>query len=159
MRRTLPRPPGSLVSPRPPSRKTLVDAPVAARPALRDILSPTGGTASKQLYFAGSMAARGLPCAPTPLTSVIGYLELAREDETLGETTAGFLDVARRNADQLLIVQDLLADQVARSGTEKLRLRQRRIVVAHGAQIGARSMPGEGSTFTLRFPLEAPEAG
>lgn len=34
-----------------------------------------------------------------------------------------------------------------------------RIVVAHGAQIGARSTPGEGSTFTLRFPLEAPEAG
>jgi light-regulated signal transduction histidine kinase (bacteriophytochrome) len=91
---------------------------------------------------------------------VIGYLELAREDETLDEATAGFLDVARRNADQLpLIVQHLLADQVARSGTEKLRLRQRRIVVAHGAQIGVRSTPGEGSTFTLRFPLEAPEAG
>lgn len=35
----------------------------------------------------------------------------------------------------------------------------RRFVVAHGAQIGVRSTPGEGSTFTLRFPLEAPEAG
>lgn len=34
----------------------------------------------------------------------------------------------------------------------------RRIVAAHGAQIGVRSTPGEGSTFTLRFPLEAPEA-
>ncbi len=34
----------------------------------------------------------------------------------------------------------------------------RRIVVAHGAQIGVRSTPGEGSTSTLRLPLEAPEA-
>lgn len=64
----------------------------------------------------------------TPLTSVIGYLELAREDETLDEQTSGFLDVAHRNADQLLlIVQDLLADQVSRAGTEELTLRPRRL--------------------------------
>ena len=64
----------------------------------------------------------------TPLTSVIGYLELAQDDVDLSRETASYLQVAQRNADQLLlIVQDLLADQVARSGTEKLTLRPARL--------------------------------
>lgn len=64
----------------------------------------------------------------TPLTSVIGYLELAQDDVDLSRETASYLQVAQRNADQLLlIVQDLLADQVARSGTEKLTLRSARL--------------------------------
>lgn len=64
----------------------------------------------------------------TPLTSVIGYLELARDDQDLSRATASYLDVADRNAEQLLlIVQDLLADQVARAGTEKLTLRSVRL--------------------------------
>ena len=64
----------------------------------------------------------------TPLTSVIGYLELAQDDGDLSRETASYLQVAQRNADQLLlIVQDLLADQVARSGTEKLTLRPARL--------------------------------
>ena len=64
----------------------------------------------------------------TPLTSVIGYLELARDDVDLSRETAGYLEVAHRNAEQLLlIVQDLLADQVARSSTEKLALRSVRL--------------------------------
>ena len=64
----------------------------------------------------------------TPLTSVIGYLELAQDDVDLSRETASYLQVAQRNADQLLmIVQDLLADQVARSGAEKLTLRPARL--------------------------------
>ncbi|WP_172805647.1 ATP-binding protein [Brachybacterium avium] len=64
----------------------------------------------------------------TPLTSVIGYLELARDDLDLSKETASYLQVANRNAEQLLlIVQDLLADQVARSGTQELVLRPRRL--------------------------------
>ena len=39
----------------------------------------------------------------TPLTSVIGYLELARDDVDLSRETAGYLEVAHRNAEQLLL--------------------------------------------------------
>ena len=64
----------------------------------------------------------------TPLTSVIGYLELARDDLDLSRDTASYLEVANRNAEQLLlIVQDLLQDQVERSGPEKLTLRPARL--------------------------------
>lgn len=64
----------------------------------------------------------------TPLTSVIGYLELAMDDEELPEGTAGYLTVANRNAEQLLtLVQDLLHDQVARSTVDGLELRPHRV--------------------------------
>lgn len=64
----------------------------------------------------------------TPLTSVIGYLELARDDLDLSRETASFLDVANRNADQLLtIVEELLRDQAARSSSGLLALRAGRI--------------------------------
>lgn len=80
-----------------------MDAPVAARPALRGV-SPTGGTAPSSCTSPASWRPWVTHEPPTPLTSVIGYLELAAEDETLDETTAGFLDAARRNADQLLLI-------------------------------------------------------
>lgn len=64
----------------------------------------------------------------TPLTSVIGYLELARDDLDLSRETGSFLDVAHRNAEQLLsIVEELLRDQASRSGTDALTLRPTRI--------------------------------
>jgi NtrC-family two-component system sensor histidine kinase KinB len=64
----------------------------------------------------------------TPLTSVIGYLDLAREDPALPAEAAAYLEVANRNAEQLLtIVSDLLQDQVLRSTEEKLTLRPRRL--------------------------------
>ncbi|WP_422115696.1 ATP-binding protein [Brachybacterium sp. UNK5269] len=64
----------------------------------------------------------------TPLTSVIGYLDLAREEPDLPAGAAGYLEVANRNAEQLLtLVSDLLADQVLRSTDEGLRLRPRRV--------------------------------
>jgi len=83
----------------------------------------------------------------TPLTSVIGYLELARDDQDLSRETASYLEVAQRNAEQLLvIVQDLLADQVARSGTQELVLRPRRL-----SEIARQS--------TESFALRATEVG
>lgn len=64
----------------------------------------------------------------TPLTSVIGYLELAQDTPGLPGDAAAHLAVANRNAEQLLlIVQDLLADQVTRSGPQDLELRPRRL--------------------------------
>ena len=45
----------------------------------------------------------------TPLTSIMGYLELVRDDDNLTEEQVGFLAVADRNADRLLrLVNDLL---------------------------------------------------
>jgi signal transduction histidine kinase len=45
----------------------------------------------------------------TPLTSIMGYLELAMDDETLGEEPRTYLDVVQRNSERLLrLVNDLL---------------------------------------------------
>jgi signal transduction histidine kinase len=45
----------------------------------------------------------------TPLTSILGYLELALDDETLDTSTRSMLEVASSNADRLLaLVADLL---------------------------------------------------
>jgi signal transduction histidine kinase len=58
----------------------------------------------------------------TPLTSIIGYLELVLDDDNLTEEQRGFLNVADRNADRLLrLVNDLLF--VARFEAGELELR------------------------------------
>ncbi len=45
----------------------------------------------------------------TPLTSIMGYLELVLDEDNLSEEQRGFLNVADRNADRLLrLVNDLL---------------------------------------------------
>jgi len=95
----------------------------------------------------------------TPLTSVIGYLELAQDDLDLSKETASYLGVANRNAEQLLlIVQDLLADQVARSGTQELTLRARRLseIAREAAESFALRAAEEGITLELDLK-ETPE--
>lgn len=95
----------------------------------------------------------------TPLTSVIGYLELAQDDVDLSRETASYLQVAQRNADQLLlIVQDLLADQVARSGTEKLTLRPARLseIAQQAAESVALRAEARGIILERRI-VETPE--
>ncbi|MEX8031404.1 sensor histidine kinase [Microbacterium sp. 20-116] len=52
----------------------------------------------------------------TPLTSIIGYLELALDDETLDLGTRDRLEVAERNASRLL---ELVADILAVSSTSR----------------------------------------
>jgi signal transduction histidine kinase len=45
----------------------------------------------------------------TPLTSIMGYLELALDDDGLGEEPRSYLEVVQRNSDRLLrLVNDLL---------------------------------------------------
>ena len=45
----------------------------------------------------------------TPLTSIMGYLELTMDDETLGEEPRSYLEVVQRNSERLLrLVNDLL---------------------------------------------------
>jgi len=46
----------------------------------------------------------------TPLTSILGYLDLATEEQDLPATARGYLEVAQRNGERLLeIVADILA--------------------------------------------------
>ncbi|SDN38628.1 His Kinase A (phospho-acceptor) domain-containing protein [Cryobacterium flavum] len=50
----------------------------------------------------------------TPLTSILGYLELALDDETLDPSTRRMLEVASKNSDRLLaLVADLLTTAAA----------------------------------------------
>ncbi|HEX9378487.1 MAG TPA: HAMP domain-containing sensor histidine kinase [Gaiellaceae bacterium] len=65
----------------------------------------------------------------TPLTSIMGYLELVLDDENLTEEQRGFLNVADRNADRLLrLVNDLLF--VARFEAGELELRRAELDLA-----------------------------
>jgi signal transduction histidine kinase len=65
----------------------------------------------------------------TPLTSIMGYLELAMDDETLGEEPRSYLDVVQRNSERLLrLVNDLLF--VARLEAGELDLRPTEVDLA-----------------------------
>jgi signal transduction histidine kinase len=82
----------------------------------------------------------------TPLTSIVGYLELILDDDNLTEQQRGFLDVADRNADRLLrLVNDLLF--VARFEAGQLELHPSDldladIVKQSVAEAGSRAVAG-----------------
>ena len=91
----------------------------------------------------------------TPLTSVIGYLELAQDDLDLSKETASYLQVAHRNAEQLLvIVGDLLQDQVSRSGKEKLVLRPGRLSEIAEHSVESFALRAEEAGFALISDLQ-----
>jgi signal transduction histidine kinase len=65
----------------------------------------------------------------TPLTSILGYLELTLEDEDLTDNQRGYLEVVGRNAQRLLrLVSDLLF--VARLEAGQLELQQSELDLA-----------------------------
>ena len=82
----------------------------------------------------------------TPLTSIMGYLELIVDDENLTEEQRGFLSVADRNADRLLrLVNDLLF--VARFEAGQLELHSSELDLAEVvrqsvAEAGSRAAAG-----------------
>ncbi len=65
----------------------------------------------------------------TPLTSVIGYLDLVMDDPELPERSLKHLEIAERNAEQLLtLVSDLLQDHISQEqGATKLDLQSARL--------------------------------
>lgn len=65
----------------------------------------------------------------TPLTSVIGYLDLVMDDPGLPERSLKHLEIAERNAEQLLtLVSDLLQDHISQEqGATKLDLQSARL--------------------------------
>jgi signal transduction histidine kinase len=69
----------------------------------------------------------------TPLTSILGYLELTLEDEELTPSQRGYLEVVERNAQRLLrLVSDLLF--VARLEAGQLELHESELDLAAVAQ-------------------------
>ena len=65
----------------------------------------------------------------TPLTSVIGYLDLAMDEPGLPASSLKHLEIAERNAEQLLtLVSDLLQDHISQEqGATKLDLQSSRL--------------------------------
>jgi signal transduction histidine kinase len=67
----------------------------------------------------------------TPLTSILGYLDLAIDDETVPDRARTQLQIAERNAERLLaIVADILAASSASQSSVELAISPRQIDVA-----------------------------
>ncbi|MFT4229049.1 MAG: HAMP domain-containing sensor histidine kinase [Microbacterium sp.] len=67
----------------------------------------------------------------TPLTSILGYLDLAIDDETVPDRARTQLQIAERNAERLLaIVADILAASSASRSSVELAINPREIDVA-----------------------------
>ncbi|MDX6408945.1 MAG: hypothetical protein QOE13_2016 [Gaiellaceae bacterium] len=91
----------------------------------------------------------------TPLTSIMGYLELILDDENLTEEQRGFLDVADRNADRLLrLVNDLLF--VARFEAGQLELHQTELDLAEivGQSVAEAESRAMAGGIQLRYDAE-----
>jgi signal transduction histidine kinase len=76
----------------------------------------------------------------TPLSSILGYLELLRDeddgDAPLSKDKLGFLDVAERNANRLLrLVGDLLFTAQVESGTFQLNVQAQRLAPLLAASV------------------------
>ena len=91
----------------------------------------------------------------TPSTSVIGYLELAQDGLDLSKATASRLQVAHRNTEQLLVIEEeLLQDQVSRSGEEKLVLRPSRLSESAEHSVESFALRAEGAGIALISDLQ-----
>lgn len=103
----------------------------------------------------------------TPLTSILGYVELMLDDDDdLTEYQRGPLEIIRRHSERLLtLVSDLLSSRngqlivspravnVAAIPGVGLGLSiSKAIVEAHGGSVSLRSEVGEGTTFTFAVP-------
>ncbi|MGH3036571.1 MAG: sensor histidine kinase [Gaiellaceae bacterium] len=88
----------------------------------------------------------------TPLTSITGYLELVREDESLGDETRGFLDVVDRNSQRLLrLVSDLLLVAQIESGRLTLEVDEADLRLLAQESVEALRPVAEGGSVELRL--------
>jgi len=77
----------------------------------------------------------------TPLTSILGYLDLALDDEELPERVRGGLEIAERNAERLLgIVGDILAASSSSSSSAELTVSPREVSADEIARAAAEAM-------------------
>nr|WP_246301361.1 HAMP domain-containing sensor histidine kinase [Microbacterium immunditiarum] len=77
----------------------------------------------------------------TPLTSILGYLDLALDDEELPERVRGGLEIAERNAERLLgIVGDILAASSSSPSSAELTVSPREVSADDIARAAAEAM-------------------
>ncbi|MBP3042220.1 PAS domain S-box protein [Arthrobacter jiangjiafuii] len=92
----------------------------------------------------------------TPLTSILGYLDLALDEEGLSEQVSGSLTVAQRNAERLLdLVSDLLS---VASGNTKMERRTVDLaaLVRSGAVSAAPRAVAAGVDLVVEVPATMP---
>ncbi len=77
----------------------------------------------------------------TPLTSILGYLDLALDDEEIPERVRGGLEIAERNAERLLgIVGDILAASSSSPSSAELTVSPREVSADDIARAAAEAM-------------------
>ncbi|TAJ50270.1 MAG: PAS domain-containing sensor histidine kinase [Herbiconiux sp.] len=98
----------------------------------------------------------------TPLTSILGYLELALDDESLDPSTRSMLEVASSNADRLLgLVADLLTGATEKEQQIAMSFSQCDLAVIAAQAIEAQSITASErnivieNAITEAVPLEA----
>ena len=90
----------------------------------------------------------------TPLTSIMGYLDLALEDETLSPRVSSALEVALRNSERLLsLVSDLLS---VASGSQKME--RRSVNLAKIVRSGLESVAPKARANALELVEDLPES-
>jgi signal transduction histidine kinase len=87
----------------------------------------------------------------TPLTSIMGYLELALDEETDTESARDFLEVVKRSAGRLhRLVEDLLFVSRAQAGGQSLDLAPVDVGVLVSETVGAAVPTADGAEIVLR---------
>jgi two-component system phosphate regulon sensor histidine kinase PhoR len=95
----------------------------------------------------------------TPLTSIIGYLELALDDGTLSDETRRMIDIAHRNAGRMLgLVTDLLRAGTGPDASLSMEFERCDIVEIVRSSIDAQRLVADarGITVSEVFPPSAP---
>ncbi|MFB2580763.1 sensor histidine kinase [Herbiconiux sp. P15] len=93
----------------------------------------------------------------TPLTSILGYLELALDDESLDASTRSMLEVASSNADRLLaLVSDLLTAASQKDQQIAMSFSQCDLAEIVGEAIEAQRIAASGRSIEIDNSLEGP---
>ncbi|MEZ3160064.1 ATP-binding protein [Microbacterium sp. BWT-B31] len=94
----------------------------------------------------------------TPLTSILGYLDLALDDEGVPEPVRARLEIAERNAERLLgIVGDLLAASSSSPSSVELAIAPRLIEVDEIARSAAEAMLPRAATRAITLDVNGLE--
>ncbi len=95
----------------------------------------------------------------TPLTSILGYLDLAIDDDTVPDRARTQLQIAERNAERLLgIVADILAASSAARSSVELAINPRQIDVADVVRASVESLQPRAAERAVALDLSGVES-